>query len=95
MLIQCRNVFGIGGVYHIEEVSSVWQVASGLLLGEELCEIRLLHNLVYKIDDTDFIVLGNFDRSQLAIGDQALLTGKHLLNEVLGELLLGREVELS
>lgn len=95
MLNQCRNVFGIGGVYHIEEVSSVWQVASGLLLGEELCEIRLLHDLVYQIDDTEFIVLGNFDWSQLAIGDQALLAGKHLLYEVLRELLLWRQVELS
>ena len=95
MLNQCRNVFGIGGVYHIEEVSSVWQVTSGLLLGEELCEIRLLHNLVYKIDDTEFIILGYFNRSQLAIGDQALLAGKHLLYEVLRKLLLWRQVELS
>ena len=78
----------------IEEVDPVGGIGLGLLLWEELCLVRLLHHIGDQVYNAALVVLWNHDRAQLGLRDEVLLSGKDLLDEVFGELLLGWQVIL-
>ena len=95
VLEEGGEVVGVGGVHHVEEELAVGQVRLGALLGEELGQLLLLHDVGDEADDAELVILGHLDGAELGRGDEVLPAGEHLLQEVLGHLLPGRHVELA
>jgi hypothetical protein len=94
VLDQVCEVVRLRSVYDIEKVLPVRQVGRGLLIGEELCQLCLLHDLLDEIYDAKLVVLRDRYGAQLAPGYEVLPACEDLLDEVLGELLGRRQVVL-
>jgi hypothetical protein len=95
MLDKGRDILRVRSVHHIEEELSVWEVGERALLGEELGELRLSHDIFNKAHDTQLVVLRYFNRPQLCPWYEMLSAGKDLLKEVLGYLLDGGHIVLA
>lgn len=95
VLDESCEVVRVRGVHHVEEELAVGQVGLGALLGKELAELLLLHDIAYEVDHAQLIVLRDLDGAQLCPGDEMLPAREDLLQKVLGHLLRGRHVELA
>ena len=95
MLEEALDIVGVHGVEDVEEVDSVGGIRLGLLLREEFSQLRLLHGICDEIGDAELVVLRYHDGAQLCLGYEVFLSREDLLDEVFGELLLGREVVLA
>jgi hypothetical protein len=82
------------GVDHVEEVDTVRQISLCPLLGEEFCQLRLLHYISNEIYDTKLIILGDLNGTNLCVGDEVLATSENFLEEVFCNLLWRWEVVL-
>ena len=85
----------VGGVDHIEEELAIRQVGLCALLRDKLRQILLLHDVGDEAYDTQLVILGHLDRSELGLWNKMLPTSDHLFQKVLRDLLPGRHVELA
>ena len=78
LLDEGGEVVKVGGVHHVEEELEVGQVGLGALLGEEIGQVLLLHDVGYEVDNAQLIILGHLVGSELSPGDEVLPAFKHL-----------------
>ena len=82
MANQGREVVRVYCVYYIEEELSIRPICRGLLLREELAQIRYGHHILDQPVDTQLVVVWHIYRSELVPGDELLLPCEHLLQKV-------------
>ena len=72
VLEEGGEVVRVGGVHHVEEELAVGQVGLGALLGEELGQLLLLHDVGDEVDDAQLFILGHLDGAELSPWDEML-----------------------
>ena len=70
---------------NVHEVLSVWQSALGELVRKVTHEHLVASHVIPHVGDAEFVVHGHADSGDLRQLQQGLLTGEHLLEEVLVE----------
>ena len=63
MLDEGFEVSMVGGIDDFEELIPVWQVDMGLLLGQQLGQLGLSHDILDEVDHAELIIPLDVDRS--------------------------------
>lgn len=88
------EVVRVHRVDDVEEELSVWAICRGLLLWEELAQIRYGHDIFYQCLNAQLVIVRNLYRPDLISGDELLLSCEHLLQKVLVDFLYRGHVVL-
>ena len=89
------QVFRMDCIKYIEEILSRWAFAFGQLIRKEDDELLVLRQARPQILDGKLIILGDIDVVHVLLLEQQLLIGEHLLQEVLVDLGLRRQIVLD
>ena len=81
------EVVRVNRVDNVEEELSIRAIGRGLLLGEELAQIRDGHDILNQRLDAQLVIVRNLNRPDLVPGDELLLSCEHLLEKVLVDFL--------
>ena len=88
------EVVRVHRVDDVEEELSIWAIGRGLLLGEELAQIRDGHEILNQRLDAQLVIVRHLYRPDLVPGDELLLSCEHLLEKVLVDFLYRGHVVL-
>ena len=94
MANECREVVRVHCVDDVEEELSIRAIGRGLLLGEELAQIRYGHDIFYQCLDAQLVIVRHLYRPDLISGDELLLSCEHLLEKVFVDFLYRGHVVL-
>ena len=94
MANECREVVRVHRVDDVEEELSIWAIGRGLLLGEELAQIRDGHDILNQCLNAQLVIVRHLNRPDLVPGDELLLSCEHLLEKVLVDFLYRGHVVL-
>ena len=89
------QVFRVDCIQYVEEILSRWTFAFGPLIRKEDDELLVLRQARPQILDGKLIILGDIDVVHVLLLEQQLLIGEHLLQEVLVDLGLRRQIVLD
>ena len=89
-----REVVGVDGVEHIEEVLSGWAFADWVFVREVAVHVRVLLEFGPERLHGELVVVRHLDGDDLGLLQQVLLAGEDVLQEVLVDDALVGQVEL-
>ena len=95
MLYEGCEIVWIRGVHNVKEELPIWKVGLGALFREELGQLLFLHHVPDEAHDAELVILRYNYWAHLGPGYQVLPAREDLLEEVLGDLLLGGQEVLT